>query len=235
MYLANLALGPSSAQTISRRAKTARATTYSVLASLSNNKLVVKSGRKNKTTFRAKHPSRIIKLLKDRERSINEQHLKLAKIIPSLEAVMKKTDSELIVRHYSGLAGIITILNEMTVYTQPKDTWRGFLPLDQVFNTLGEKTFWSFRQRLSKNVTTKMIFTTSSNKTKKKMLTTTNAKTQRKFITPKRFTSTSSLITYRDRVYIGTLGKNSDGIVIESPTITKLIEEMFDLLWEQLD
>lgn len=230
-----MTLGPSAVQAISRHAKIPRATTYVILESLSDNNLVIKSTQNGKTAFKAKHPSRIIKLLKDRERTINEQHLKLEKIIPSLEAVMKKTDNELIVRHYSGLAGIITILNEMTVYTQPKDTWRGFLPLDQVFNTLGKKTFWSFRQRLSNSITTKMIFTTSSNEVKQKMLATTNAKTQRKFVTPKRFTSTSSLITYRDRLCIGTLGKNPDGIIIESPKITRLIEDMFDLLWDQLD
>ena len=235
VYLANLVLGPSSVQTISLRAKIPRATTYVILKSLANNNLVVRNGRKNKTKFKAKHPSQIIKLLKDQKKAIGEQHQKLEKNLPSLEAVMKKTDSEPIVRHYSGLEGIETIFSEMTAYTQPQDTWRGFFPLDQVNNTLGKKKFMHVRQRISKNVTTKLIFTTTSKEIKQKMLTSTTNRIKRKFISPKKVTSSSSFLTYSDRVFIGTFSKNPNGIVIESNELHKLFKEIFDLLWDQLD
>ena len=106
VYLANLKLGPSTANALAVEADIRRSTTYEILESLKAKGLVSVFTKDKKYYFEAAQPKRLVSLLKEKERRINS-------ILPKLEELKKLITEKPVAELYIGKAGVKTIFEEI--------------------------------------------------------------------------------------------------------------------------
>jgi sugar-specific transcriptional regulator TrmB len=236
VYLSALGLGPSPVQVIARKAKVARATTYLVLESLMKRGLVTNYHEDKKMLYVAESPQHLANFLDHQEEKIKERRDELQELLPKLEAFVRTVDDRPVVRYYSGIEGLKTMRSVMISYLTVQDEWCNFSPIDHLSKIFGKDEFSYERPRLAKGIKSRTIFTTTSESLKSQLLNISNPRyVQRKFVSPERYKSASGFTIFRDRVAIGSFGKQLGGIVIESGPVAKMMQELFDITWENLD
>lgn len=235
VYLASLGLGPSSVQQISRKARVARATTYLVLDALIEKKLVSKYTEGEKTVFVAEDPYHLQHLLEKREAEIREEKQELAQLMPKLQAFMRAADDRPVVRYYSGIEGLKAMRAEMAMYSNSKDEWYNFTPIDYLHALFGEAEI-DYTPRRAKGIRQKTIFTTKSSETKARVFKKERrGYNENKFVSPRRYTSPCGFTVFKDRVAVGTFKGNLGGMIIESGAVAQMMKEFFELTWNSLD
>lgn len=156
-------------------------------------------------------------------------------LLPKLLALAQKSSQHTVVRYYSGVEGLAAMRREMVMYTQPGDTWYNLTPVDYLRNVFGEQHYAYSEQRTAKRICAKTIFTTNSSRLKEKLLQIApQQRADRVFVSPKTYHSTSGFTIYRDRVAVGTFKDEIGGIIIESPSVSNMMRQFFDLCWECL-
>jgi sugar-specific transcriptional regulator TrmB len=106
VYLANLRLGSSTANTIADRANVIRTTTYDVLKSLIDQGLIsyfIKSGVKY---FEAVTPNKILYLLDEKKKAIES-------VLPDLNKMKESITEKPTAQVYEGIDGLKTIMEDM--------------------------------------------------------------------------------------------------------------------------
>jgi hypothetical protein len=140
-----------------------------------------------------------------------------------------------VVQYFDGEEGLRTIRREMAMYSQPGDMWYNLTPVDYLHPIFGNDLVY-YRQRAAKGITSKTIFTTRSEKAKEQLLkTAAQHHTERRFILPELYTSPSGFTIFRDRIAIGSFNGRIGGLIIESPTIARMMQEMFEVMWKYLE
>ena len=234
VYIAMLGMGPNTVQTIARKAKIARSTTYVVLGALQRHDLVTQYESGKKTLFSAEDPERLLHILQHKEAELHDINQTLQKLLPQLQALMKKAADQPLVRYYNGIEGLKAIRQEMVMYCGTQDTWYNFAPVDHLSDVFG-KDGLPYKSRILKGIRSKTIFTTSSPQLKNELLRKANDhRTERKYISPDLFTSTSGLTIYCDRIAMAMFTGNVGGVIIESKSLAAMMEEFFQLSWQSL-
>lgn len=106
VYLALLELGRASVFQISKKAGLKRPTVYLVLDSLIKQVLVVLVPKENKKYYVAEKPSRVLELLKDKEKKLKE-------FLPNLNALYNKGEYKPDIRYYEGKEALENIYMEI--------------------------------------------------------------------------------------------------------------------------
>lgn len=121
VYFALLELGPSTSGPIIRKSGTANSKVYIVLEKLIQKGLVTSFQERGLKQFKAAAPSQIMRYLKEKEESIRSHEMKVAHLIPSLEALYraKEPESEAVV--FRGHKGIKTAFNDLVDTLKPGD------------------------------------------------------------------------------------------------------------------
>jgi HTH-type transcriptional regulator, sugar sensing transcriptional regulator len=135
VYVASLALGPSSVQRIADHSSIKRVTTYVILESLLGLGLVSQSTKGKKTYFNAEDPTNLHRLLEKREQELKDQRHNFDQILPKLKSLGSMPKDTSTVRFYDSTEGIMTIMNTfLDQGRQPGvDLVYGYSNLDLVF------------------------------------------------------------------------------------------------------
>lgn len=234
VYLAALALGPTTVQQISRRARVARATTYLVLESLVGMGLVTQYTEAGKTMYVAEHPRQLDELLSRRVGEVTEQRGRLVDLLPKLEALVRLQDDRPVVRYYEGIEGLRAMQSELVRHgTRDGDISYNLSPLDDLVTMFGAEDFLYTRPRKARGLRARSLFTTRSEKRKKDFLASAPAQlAERRFVPAAEYTSGSALSIYEDWVAIGTLRGRQGGVIIEGESTAAMMRELFEMAWK---
>lgn len=233
VYLACLELGPSPVQSVARKARVVRATTYVVLEALMQKGLVTRYKEGKKTMFSAEPPRQLMRLLEKEREGIDEKQHDLEQLLPELQILMRAAGGRPSVRYFAGIEGLRAIRREMLMYSEPGDMWYSFTPVDHLDAVLGTDEEKYYRQRMAKKIRNKTIFSTRSPVLRKRMLDAHVDKlTERRFVLSKYFPSSSGMTIYRDKIAIGTFTGRVGGVIIESSEMADMMRCQFELAWQ---
>lgn len=232
VYLSCLELGPSPVQTIARKSKVVRATTYVVLEALMQLGLVTKFKEGKKTLFSAEPPRQLKRLLEKQEEDLKERQDELDDVLPELQMLIKAAGGKPSVRYFEGKEGLRAMRQEIVMYTTRDDMIYNFSPADHLVAVFAESESSYYQQRLAKGLRSRTLFTTKSEKVKRDLLADKAQQlNERRFVSPDMFPSTSGMTIYKDRIAIGTFVGKLMGVVIESEPMADMMRRLFDLAW----
>lgn len=234
VYLAALALGSTTVQQISRKARVARATTYLVLESLGRMGLVAHFIEAGKTMYVAEHPRQLDDLLRRRGDEITNQRGRLEQLLPKLEAVVRLQDDRPVVRYYEGIEGLRAMQSELVRHgRRGGEASYNLSPLDDLVTVFGSEDFLYTRPRKARGLRAHTLFTTKSTKRKKEFLASASGQlAERRFVPPEEYGSGSALSIYEGWVAIGTLRGRQGGVIIEGESTAAMMRELFEMAWK---
>lgn len=112
VYLALLQLGKASAQTIARRSKIPRATTYSILSQLVEKGLATFFVQDGEHRYGAEHPDQVIRLIELQRNELEARYRVANELLPRLVAFYNAKDSKPKIRYFEGVDGLSKLRGE---------------------------------------------------------------------------------------------------------------------------
>jgi len=106
VYLANLELGPATAQQIAAKAAVVRPTAYVAIGGLVKRGLVSQFKKGKKVYSQAEKPERLAHLIEVEKREIIEREAKLKEIMPMLASLVSHSGDKPEVKYYEGTEGL---------------------------------------------------------------------------------------------------------------------------------
>lgn len=232
VYLACLELGSSPVQPIARKAKVVRATTYVILSGLMQQGLVTRFEQGKKTMFAAEPPLQLRRLLEKRGEEIKDKERLLDQMLPELQILMKGAGDRPSVRYFEGKEGLHVIRQEISMYCRPGDLIYNLTPADYLTAVFPREEDTFYRQRRAKGIRAHTIFTTKSEALRRRWLLGDDQKVpERKFVPPQKFSWTSGITIYRDRIAIGSFTGKLGGVIIESQEMADSMQALFEMAW----
>ena len=135
VYLAGLALGPSSVVDIAKKAGITRPTAYEIIKSLEKKGLFSATKKAKKRYFSAQSPSQILGILRTQKKEIEEKEREFIRIIASLESKYGSKENREI-KAYKGKEGL-EALEEIFSFTSSTE----ILILDSSQSIYQDKSF----------------------------------------------------------------------------------------------
>jgi HTH-type transcriptional regulator, sugar sensing transcriptional regulator len=223
VYLAALELGETTVIRLARKAGIKRPTTYLVVDSLKDKRLlnIVRKGKK--TFFYAEDPRKISELLKERERAIH-------KIMPELLAFTNLIDRKPKIQYFEGKETYKEIFNDILKY-----------PNSELLTSFSEKFFdydnffldYFIPQRKEKKIWDRVLFPDNPG-TRNIAASDQIYFRQSKLVPSEKFKMEIEIIIY---------GKNKIGLVsydeeisamIESQKIHNSLKSLFEVIWQTM-
>ena len=119
VFLSLLELGPQPTSVIAKRTGLNRATAYMVLDSLVMKSLVSRVEKADIQTFAAISPEEILDIIRSRKHELEMQEAELKDVIPQLRGMMSQYLSRPKVRHYEGVGGVKSVMDETLTSNEP--------------------------------------------------------------------------------------------------------------------
>lgn len=217
-YIALVQLGSSLASTIANKTKINRSVTYEILEKLIRKGFVSYAIRENRKYFSATNPTKLIDLLKERERRLKE-------IIPGLLALQKiRPRGKESVEIYKGREGLKTVMD--LIIKEKKD----FLNLG--YTAIPPKIlkhwYWHWDRRRLK---LKIHRTALANPASKKFIN--KLKLTKVRYLPKDLSMPLSTVIFPDKVILMLAAfEEPINIIIESKQIAKAYNNYFWFIWK---
>ncbi len=221
VYLALLKLGSASVTEISQKSGVERTLIYGVLEKLMNKGLVSSVVRINKKYFEPADPEKILDLLKERERTIEQA-------LPELKNLYQSTEKQEI-HHFKGINGVRNILEILLESAKISKEWLIFGASRKTKEILPYYLPQFHRKRIELGINFKAIYSVDS---KERGLDVRKLKfTEVKFL-PKEYATPTAISIAGDKVVILLWSvENPLGIIIESKEIVTDFKKYFNLLW----
>lgn len=227
IYLASLALGPSSIQNIAKKSGVKRSTIYGIVSDLKSKNLISETIKGQKRLFVAADPEELKGLLE-------RQQVALEKIMPELKGLFNVEIGRPKIKFFETLPEIkkvhIGLLDD-----SPKEIL-SFLAISDFIETMGpEWTKEYVVKRVSKHTFIKAI---SNEHPSSRDVSSRNKEELRETrILPKKSQFSVNIELYPDtnKIFISSLKQEKWALVIESETITSAMKLFFEFMWERLD
>ncbi|MFZ5955839.1 MAG: TrmB family transcriptional regulator [Nanoarchaeota archaeon] len=218
LYLACLKLGETSSYRLAELTNIKRSTIYDLTESLKKKGILTSFVKDKKTYFRAESPKMLIKMLKEKEDSINQ-------IIPELEKISNSTKQKTILNIYEGISCIKNAAYEML---EAKEilVYGSSQMAEEVLKHFGENFA---RRRVERKITLKAILEPNYPEymKDKKISKYTFVKKLKKFEGQK-----SAYFIYNDTLLTLTLGDEIIAVKIKNKDMVNFQREIFEFLWE---
>jgi sugar-specific transcriptional regulator TrmB len=227
VYVASLFLGPSSVQKIAGQADINRATTYTILDQLAELGLVSQSHEGKKTVYVAEPPEALERLFDRQRDEIEARRKELIDLLPELKQSQRATDGvdAPIVRFYKGREGMNVINADMRRKAKPGEQVYAMSNYDEVEKVIPGIFKVNPSNRVKKKLSSKVIYSYRKEvPTDRKLLRETIKINQPVKADIGLFENVASLCTYA--------GKDSIGVIIESPEIVGALRQLFEMAWE---
>lgn len=216
IYLVLLKLGSSQAGKISKESQINRTTVYDSLDRLIEKGVVKYSLSANKKVFSAIDPRKILKQLKDKQKSFESILPELTKLF----SISKQEESEI----YRGRKGIISILQDILNYKE----YVAFGSSGKFIEIMKHDFELFQRQKKKLKINSRIILANSARNTEQVKIAYSNFK----FITDEYISPTTTFV-YGENVVIIIWGENPIATLIKSEDVAKSYRNYFNLLWKQ--
>ena len=221
VYLATLELGSASVLEIAKKAEIKRPTTYLILDTLIEKGLASRLPKENKTFYVAENPEKLINVLKEKEKSIQN-------ILPILKALYNIDKARPQLRFYEGRDGVAEVYKmihksktEILFYGSIKQLLKEF-PESFVTPEYIEKHKMKVREIITRDI---VDLDYARRVIKKK-----NPYHQMKALTKDLNIMTDNAI-FENKIAIFSIKKDFFAVVIESADIANSYRAMFELAW----
>ena len=216
-YLTLLKIGSASANEISRVSGIHRVSVYDALRGLREKGLISQISKENKLLFEAGSPERISEMIKEKESQLEEAK----KIVPELLLDFKAEKKKQEIHSFKGLAGIKTILQEMS---KSKTEILDFGAENRVMNFLPyDYPKWD-DERVRKKIAMRIIANIRVKPVKLRL-------TKIKYV-PEEFNSSVSTYIFDGKVALVMWVENPMGILIEHQKVYESYKSYFEYLWK---
>lgn len=235
VYLASLELGPSPVQIISQKAKVNRATTYVVIDSLMEIGLMSTYESGKKTFFTAESPERLMDWLKNQELQAQKKIQILANRIPELKSISNDIGNKPKVKYFEGIEGLRAVQQDFVDSLKEGEEIYVFLPLDDYLATnLKENIKDISEKRVSKNIKTKLIYTSKKGRQLEYERQERVKNKEYKYVDYDAYPIRGGMNVWENKIFmIDYLGKMG-GIVIENKVLAFMMKKIFNLTWNCL-
>jgi len=220
VYLSLLKLGSASVTEISKKSGVERTLIYGVLEKLLEKGLVSSVVKINKKHFEPADPQKILDLIKEKEKIIEEA-------LPELKSFYKSVEKKQEVYHFKGKEGTKTILE--TLLKEKSKEWLIFGTTGKTEEILSYYLPQFHRKRIERKIKFKAIYSEDSIKRAKevKKLKLTEVK-----IIPKEYMTPTHISIVGHKLGIILWSEQPLGILIENKEIANSFNNYFNLLWK---
>jgi sugar-specific transcriptional regulator TrmB len=226
VYIASLELGNSTVQNIAEKAKVNRATTYTIIESLSEKGLISTFVEGKKQYYCAEQPEKLNMLFREQQLEIQMKQEKLEKLLPELKSLNSSNDGP-VVRYYEGKEGMRAMAEEFFVANHTEEA-RMIYSNDLLKNIFSaqELSFLANKRR-GKNIKVRSIVCSDK--------VDLSADAKRIAISPKKYPVTADIAFFDDKIRIASQKGKLAGIIIENKEISNTFKILFDLAWKYLE
>ncbi len=228
VYLAVLELGQDTVQHISEKAEVNRATTYVILESLATKGLVTTIGDEKKTVYVAEGPHSLNNIIHEQEEELQKKNDELDHILPELNTLYNLHPEKPVVRFYEGKEGIEEVIQ---IFLE-SDAEEGveFFSATDVQRIFGDEKRRERREhRKIKKKKVRSIYTVDNEEPQQiERDEFTNAIQ----ISSKKFSLSSDIVIFQDKVIIAALRGHLSGVLIENKEIAETLKNLFDIAFE---
>lgn len=227
VYVAGLFLGPAPVQKIAEQAGINRATTYVILDQLAELGLVSQSTEDKKTVFITEGPEALGRLFDRQKELIVQRSQELKELMPELDqAQRKESGSAPVVRFYKGTDGIRSMSGALRRKAKPNTVVYGMTNVDEVKKIFPAIMKENPQFRLKKKLASKSFHYSVEGELQsdEKLLRETVRVDTPIMADINLYDDSATFLSYR--------GKDSVGIIMESPEIVGALRQLFELAWE---
>ncbi|MBW2991331.1 hypothetical protein KY348_06555 [Candidatus Woesearchaeota archaeon] len=215
VYLALIKLGPSMAGKVAEVSKVHRRTVYDVLESLMDKGLVSFIIKANRKSFEATNPKRLMELLKEKEKDLDN-------LLPELIAAQRASKEVQTATVYKGKKGVKNIFEDVLKYNKSLV----FGSSGRFKETLGPYFTLFQKRKKEKGRGTEAIVSERIKGTD------IHLKTPGKIrFLPRQYESPISTLVYGNKVAIVVWTEDPIGFLIESKTAAKSFTNYFKVMW----
>jgi len=223
VYVAVLELGEATIAEIVTKSGIKRSTVYEMVELLKKRGVVSQSRRKKRPVFLAENPKKLLELLEEKKRGLED-------IMPELLSITNLMDKKPKIRYFEGLVGVKEVFEDTLRYPDAEVlTW---FPYPYI--NLGEEYFvdYYFPERLKRKVWARAIVPdTQQNRVFAKFMgarTVTNTR----FVKDEAFKAFDIEIKIYGKNKLGIISYKEDlGLIIESRKIFEGLKAIFETLW----
>jgi len=224
VYLASLEIGNSMASDLSLKSKLPRTLVYDILERLIELGLISYSIKYGKKYFLAANPTELLRIIKEKERSIKE-------IIPELK-ILQKTEGQKrpLVEIYEGIDGMKTVMNKI-LNSKAKEFYaygssRSSYEVMQAFMNDWHK------QRIKKKIVMRILYNnTKQARERVREFSNTLKYSKYKFM-PIELESPTATVIFNNKVVLQSWTKEPFAVIIESNEMAINQIKYFEELWK---
>jgi len=235
IYLAGLALGPATVQSLAAESKIKRSTAYVALDYLMEVGLFLETYSNKKKLFQAERPEKLEKLTKRMRRKAMDAELMLQSLIPALKHIPHTGGVEPKIFFYQGINSLKNVLLDVS---GSSTSWYVFGSTTEILKRLanfdlreileeGEK----LRQQSGRP---KIFFITDSGILALKEFQKYQPERREIKILPRTIKSGTAFIVYQDKLVILDLASQPTATVIQSAGFTEIMKTVYKLIWDSL-
>jgi sugar-specific transcriptional regulator TrmB len=223
VWLAMLAVGPSTASEVAKKARLNRVTVYDILKRLVELGLASYVIHNNVKYFQTVEPSQLVTLLEERR-------IKIETILPELEAIKGIIKARPRMELYEGKAGIKAIMDDLVKAKQKVISWSS---TENIFTLLQFYTPQFIKRRVKAGIHIKLL-TERSPEAYKLKATDKKELRETRFIPLEKVANT--IYVYDNKVAIlDTSIREPIGILIENENFVNTLRILFELMWQHAE
>lgn len=223
LYLALLELGTAKAQSIAKKARLERPTTYDLLAKLIKEGLVSSFEKRGVHYYSAARPEKI----KSRFRELERQ---AELIMPQLNAMYGLSENKPQTRFYEGVEGIKTVFED-TLTAQTK-VLNCILSMEDLYTIPGKRFMDSYVEQRIKAGLSICVIRSKSKEVRKEDWPTSNEQKRELRYAPQDMIFSMTTYLYDAKVGLISTQKENFGMIIESKEFYQTMNNLFKSLWQ---
>lgn len=236
VYLANLSLGPAGVQQIADASGIKRVTTYVILESLISLGLASQTSHAKKTLFNAEAPDNLHRLLEKREESLRDQKQQLKDLLPELKKVKTLPKTSPGIKFYDGTEGIRTVVKSVIQESRDSGVKQvyGMSNLDELHTVFPEiAAAQTNPDRVSAGIHSKIIYTSDRGAIYEHG--DENKLRESRYVSAEDYPIHGDMAIVGDRIaMVSFSGVQPIGVIIQSPELSQMMLNLFNLAWERL-
>jgi sugar-specific transcriptional regulator TrmB len=224
VYLASLALGPATAQSIAAKAMVSRPSTYIMIESLKKRSLMSEFVRGKRNFFSSSSPNQLSYIIKSQKRALVEKENALDTVITALAKV--SNISEFDVQVFDGIDGIIQ-MQEMILQTPKGEDILELVSVDEARKFIPEITGVDLRNEIAAKHKIKVLYTISSGPVRDK-----SSNVEHKLLPNNKYNFSGQLVIFGDRVALTSFDSKTVTVVINCHSIAVTMRAILMGLWK---
>jgi sugar-specific transcriptional regulator TrmB len=223
LYSSSLSLGPSTILELAKETQLPRTTVYGLVEKLKQQGLMYIEVKGLKKLYTSESPEKLKFLLKRRQETLDKE-------LPELSALYNMKSGASLIKYYEGLESVKNVYEELLKDIKSGDEYL-VLSDQAMWQKLDEPYFKKFLERRGRlPIKIKMLLQNST--IAQEMLKFQKNYNSEVRILPEGTTLSTNLIVTPQRVVIHQLVTPIFAIVIENPSIIKMHQESFNIMWQ---